>query len=214
MILGISASGRKNGMTSQAVKKVLDSTGEQYEFISLSGKIIRGCTACLGCARDNICKLQDDWNEIGQKMRDADAIVFGGTNYFNMLNSLGQATLERTFSFRHMERFILAGKLGVIVSCGYNPQNNPVKDTIKMFMDTAKMAVVGTVEVGGYSQCYTCGPGMDCAVGNIVRDHGFLTEVLEKHLPKDFNQQDGAKLEAYKAGKVLGSILKARKQDS
>jgi multimeric flavodoxin WrbA len=212
MVLGISSSGRENGMTSQAVKKVLDSTGQEYEYISLSGKAIRGCTGCLGCARDNICKVKDDWNLIGQKMKDADAIVFGGTNYFNMLNALGQATLERTFSFRHMERFLLAGKLGVIVSCGYKPQNNPVKNTIKMFMESAKMSVIGSVEVGGYSQCYSCGPGIECAVGNIVKDHGFISEVLEEHLPKDFNQQEEAKLEAYKAGKILGSILRARSQ--
>jgi hypothetical protein len=129
-----------------------------------------------------------------------------------MLNALGQATLERTFSFRHMERFILAGKLGIIVSCGYNPQNNPVKNTIEMFMDTAKMSVLASVEVRGYSQCYTCGPGIDCAVGNVVKDHGFLTEILPEHLPEDFDKQEEAKLQAYKAGKVLGSILRARKQ--
>ncbi|PKM89343.1 MAG: flavodoxin family protein, partial [Firmicutes bacterium HGW-Firmicutes-12] len=77
MILGISASGRTNGITSETVKAILEATGSEYEFISLAGKQISGCIGCTKCASDNKCKLKDDWLEIAEKMLAADAIVFG-----------------------------------------------------------------------------------------------------------------------------------------
>ncbi|MCQ2027243.1 flavodoxin family protein, partial [Clostridium butyricum] len=122
MILGISASGRKDGVTSKIVKAILEAAGPENEYISLAGKRINGCIGCTLCASDNKCKVQDDWNAIGEKMLEADAIVFGAPNYFGRMNALGHACWERTFSFRHREVFSLAGKLGVIVSVEY--ENN------------------------------------------------------------------------------------------
>jgi hypothetical protein len=45
---------------------------------------------------------------------------------------------------------------------------------------------------------------------SVVRLHGFIEKIEDKHLPLHFCQQDEAKLQAYKAGKVLGSILRGR----
>ena len=206
MILGISASGRKNGVTSDAVEAVLKASGLEYEFVSLSGKKIGGCIGCVQCASDNTCKVKDDWTAIAGKMLKAEAIVFGAPNYFGAINALGHACLERTFCFRHREIFNLAGKLGVIVSTSYQ-RDNAVQSYIEKIMQHNKMVVVDSVAVQGYAQCYVCGFGHDCAVGKVVRDHGFLTEIEEKHLPLCFEKQDDARLQAYKAGKVLGSIL-------
>ena len=57
MILGISASGRVverddhgrllKGVTEDLVKFILDNTGEEQEYVSLSGKDIVGCQGCL-----------------------------------------------------------------------------------------------------------------------------------------------------------------------
>ncbi|WP_242835897.1 hypothetical protein [Clostridium sp. DL-VIII] len=57
MILGIS-SGRKNGVTSEAIKAILEATGLEYEYISLAGKRISGCIGCTLCASDNKCLRQ------------------------------------------------------------------------------------------------------------------------------------------------------------
>jgi len=210
LILGISASGRYNGVTSEAVKAVLKASGMEYEYVSLAGKKINGCIGCTACAADNICKVQDDWNVIGEKMRTADAIVFGAPNYFGQMNALGHACWERAFCFRHREVFSLAGKLGVIVSVEYEG-NSKVNPEIEDFMERNKMAVIESVFANGNSQCFTCGFGHDCSVGNVVRLHGFIEKVEDKDLPPCFGQQDKAKLQAYKAGKVLGSILGSRK---
>jgi multimeric flavodoxin WrbA len=207
MILGIGGSGRPNGVTNEAVKAILEASGTDYEYVCLSGKNIGACIGCTACASDNRCKVKDDWIEIGEKMLKADAIIFGAPNYYNNINALGHACLERTFCFRHRDAYRLAGKLGVIVSTGYKSAEDVVGKFIERVMISNKMAIVGKVRVDGYSQCYTCGYGTECMVGNVIKDHGFIDEIKAEHLPPDFNCQETAKLEAYKMGKLLGSIV-------
>jgi multimeric flavodoxin WrbA len=209
-ILGISASGRKNGITSEIVMAVLEATGEPYEFVSLAGMKIGGCVGCTRCAADSRCKVQDDWLPIMEQMLAADAIVFGAPNYYGMINALGHACLERTFCFRHREAFSLAGKLGVAVGVDGGSQDSAVIAYIEGMMTSNQMAVIGSAYADGYSQCYTCGFGIDCAVGSVVGLHGFLDAIEECHLPPRYAEQEKATLQAYKVGKTLGTILRAR----
>ncbi len=58
-ILGISGSPRQES-TSRIVQEILNATGEETEFISLKGKNIAGCIACLGCVKENLCVVKDD----------------------------------------------------------------------------------------------------------------------------------------------------------
>ncbi len=212
-ILGISGSGRPDGITAEAVEEILGSTGCAYEFISLAGMRINGCLACLQCVADNICKQQDDWNLIGQKMLEADAIVFGAPTYYGVINSLGQACLERTFCFRHQERFLLAGKLGVAVGVDggdIKTHRSGVIDYIQLVMQSNMMAMVGNVYATGFDQCFSCGYGSNCAAGGVVEKHGFIAEILPEHCPPRLAQQPGPLFQARKVGKLLGSILKSR----
>ncbi len=210
-ILGISASGRPDGITSQAVKAILEATGEPTTTISLAGKRINGCRGCTQCAADNRCVVQDDWQAIGDAMLAADAIVFGAPNYYGTINALGHACLERTFCFRHREVFSLAGKLGVAIAVD-DERNGPVFGYIQRIMRSNLMPIVGTVRAEGYSQCYTCGFGADCAVGGVVGQHGFLDCIQAAHLPARFDEQPEGPHQAYKIGKTLGSILRARRE--
>lgn len=212
MILGISGSGRKGQITENAVKAVLEASGEEYELVSLAGKKINGCAGCTGCVKNNRCVIKDDWKEIEEKMLKADAIVFGAPDYFGMINSLAHACLERTFAFRHGSKFDLAGKLGVSISVGYNPSDKDhINEIIKMFMAKNHIPIIHSFSVKGYSHCYTCGKGIGCTVGNIVKQHGYIEEIETTYLPKCFELQEEAKLEAKKAGDILGSILRNRK---
>lgn len=211
LILGISASARQDGITSAAVKAVLQASEMEYDYVSLTGKRINGCIGCTRCATDNFCKVKDDWNEIGEKMLNAEAIVFGAPNYYGTINALGHACLERTFCFRHRDVFSLKGKLGVVVSAEYSRETqNSVQTMIAKMMESNKMEIVGSVVARGYSQCYTCGYGESCGVGNVVKDHGFLDEIKSEHCPPRFDEQKDSIDQAYRAGKLLGSTLRNR----
>ena len=212
MIIGISGSGRKNAITHAAVEMVLQNTELEYEMISLSNKKINGCIGCTGCASNNICVIKDDFLELAEKLKKADAIVFGAPNYYNMLNGLSHAFWERCFCFRHQDRFALAGKLAVAISTSYsaNSANDPVLQQLHTFMGANHMSVVSSFCVSGYSQCYTCGYGIDCASGNIVKKHGYLDEVLDCHLPLKFEDNADAMLSAKKAGRLLKNIISNR----
>lgn len=208
MILGISASGRKNGITAKTVRAVLESSNCEYDFISLAGKKISGCIGCTGCASDNKCKIKDDWNEIADKMLVADAIVFGAPNYGGMINALGHACLERTFCFRHQGTLSLAGKLGVVVStCNVVQENDMISMIIGGAMKSNMMTVIGSIKAHGYSQCYTCGYGNNCSVGNVVKEHGLLDEIKKIHFPHDFEEQEDTIAQVKSIGRLLAAEL-------
>ncbi len=138
------------------------------------------------CAKDNICKIKDDWNQIGEKMTNADIIIFGAPNYYGTINALAHACLERTFSFRHCEKLLLKDTLGITVTTRRkNIEINPVKDIIEIFMKSNEMNIIGHADCDEYSQCYTCGYGHDCKIGSVFREHGILDEILPCHLPNE-----------------------------
>ena len=206
MILGISASGSNGGISAAAVQSVLEASGLSSTYVSAAGKQINGCTGCLRCAGDNVCKVDDDWLEIGALMTKADAIVFGAPNYYGMVNAIGHAIWERTYSFRHNSRFSLAGKLGVIV--GTNDESKQsVIPFVRLMLAENKMAHVGEMTVQGYAPCYRCGYGHHCVVGSVVSDHGFLDCIEDEHLPDHFSTQCSATERATRLGMVLKGIL-------
>lgn len=68
-ILGISGSPRKESQSGvlRLVRTVLENSGCDYELISLRGMNIGGCIACLGCVKDNVCKVKDDLADLREK---------------------------------------------------------------------------------------------------------------------------------------------------
>ncbi len=206
MLLGVSGSGREDGITAAAVKRILEAADLPYQYVSLSDKKINGCLGCLSCAADNRCRQEDDWLQLGEKLLAAEAVVFGAPNYYGTINALGHAFWERTYCFRHQGKFSLAGKLGVVV--GTDDQGaTDVIPFVKSMMMSNKMAVVGTLSTDGHAPCYSCGFGAGCPVGSVVSDHGFLSEIEQEHLPPRFSEQKTAVERAVRLGKTLAAML-------
>lgn len=220
MILGINSSGRKvtrtkdgvlvKGVTEEILKFILEKTGEPYKYVHLADKVIHGCRACLKCASDNICKLDDDWNEIRDEMLKADAIVFGAPIYYGTINALGHAFLERTFSLRHRGRFPLTGKPNVILTVG-REESTHGEDFIKSIFRSNYMTYpIGVLRSRGVAQCYTCGFGEDCSAGAVVSRLGFLDEIRDHHVPI-IPEETYDKATAI--ANRLGKIVKANKKN-
>jgi len=163
-VLGISGSPRKDGTTVKLVKEILNSTELETELISLAGKDIRPCSACLLCAKDNTCKVKDYMYEIRDKLIKADVIVIGGSNIYSMLNGLTYNFLERLYQFQHDGKSLIAGKLGVAVGVG---SGRVAADTINKFFSKVGIRSLGTISTKGAVPCYSFGFGHTCSVSNV-----------------------------------------------
>lgn len=208
-ILGISGSPRKEGQsgTLALVKTVLEYSGCDYELISLRGKKISGCIACLGCVKDNICKVEDDLTELRQKIVDADAYVFGAPNYYSTINATLHAFLERWFQFRHQTGDTLWGKVAVAVGIGGTAGQAPAAE-IEKFLLYNFVETVAKVAGQGAASCYSCGYGETCQVGIPVMLHGPGVRISEEMIP-DVGKQPVLLEQAAAAGRLLGQRLKA-----
>ena len=74
-------------------------------------------------------------------MAQADAIVLGVPNYYDVPNALTHAMLERCFCFRHQGTFSLKDKPIVILSTGYSKdeENSQVLNIVEHFANKNKM---------------------------------------------------------------------------
>jgi multimeric flavodoxin WrbA len=84
-VIFLSGSPRLKGNTFQILqecKKVIENEHLETEIISLSGKKIEGCRACYKCKKTGRCAIDDNLNEIINKIRDAQGLIVGAPVYF------------------------------------------------------------------------------------------------------------------------------------
>jgi len=208
MILGVSGSPRdeKVSSTYKLVKTVLEASGCEYELISLRGKNIAGCVACLGCKSDNTCVVHDDIDSMREKIIHADAYVIGAPNYFSGMNAATHAFFERWYQFRHQECNTVWGKLGVSVGVGGAMGKPPVDDISKFFLYNS-IETVAEVYGQGAASCFSCGYGETCKMGVPYMMYGEGVKITEEITP-DVTKQCEVMENARKAGKTLGKRLR------
>lgn len=105
-ILGLVGSGRKVGNSEILVKEALLSAGEEYEkeIIRLNDLDIKPCSACYACLPKGAdCHLQDDFNYLLGKIKEADGIVLAAPVYF-----LGPHSIIKVIQ----DRFLAVGNEG------------------------------------------------------------------------------------------------------
>ena len=207
-ILGVVGSGRKESVSGvhQLVTTVLENTNHDYTLVSLRGKKINGCIACLGCVKDNICKVQDDLTELRSLIAEADAYVIGAPNYYSTFNAVTHAFLERWYQFRHQEGDTLWGKLGVAVGVGGTSGAFPADDIEKLFLYSF-IETVAKVTGQGAASCFSCGFGETCKVGVPTLLYGEGVKITEDMIPQVTRQPEVMEAAAA-AGQQLGERLR------
>ncbi len=206
-VIGFSGSPIKNSNTDRAVQTVLKQTGLKTEFIKLSRRKVQPCRACLRCTEDNICKLKDDFQEIAEKVKYADAIVVGGYPPYGTIDAFTKAFLERLFSLRH-KNGRNRGKLAVTVVTGIGreaPGLNEASDQISLALTMEGMEVLGQLKVLGNPECMVCGFGENCSMSALPWIFGDDTEVTPEKFCEVEHQQD-----TWEQAKRLGNEITER----
>jgi len=207
-ILGISGSPRKDETSGVAslVQTVLEASGCDYDYVSLSGKKIAGCIACLGCVEDNVCKVKDDLTPLREQIVAAEAYVIGAPNYYTGLNALTHAFLERWFQFRHQQRDLLWGKVAVVVGVGGTTGQAPADD-VEKFLAYNFIETIAKVTGQGAASCFSCGFGETCGVGIPRFLYGEGVKITPEMIP-DVGRQPEVMHAARAAGRLLGERLR------
>ena len=97
-VLIISSSLRANSNSDVLAEKVAEGArgvGHEVEVVSLKGKEIKFCIGCLSCQRTKKCVLNDDVNEIREKVRLADTLVFATPIYYYEMSGQLKTFLDR-----------------------------------------------------------------------------------------------------------------------
>jgi multimeric flavodoxin WrbA len=117
-ILAISCSPRKKGNTAIILEEALKGAqreGAEVELYSVSDKKIEPCDGCRTCNETGKCHIQDDMQELFEKMLAADGIIFGTPVYFYAMSGQAKTVIDRTTSLGRPGRS-LANKVGGVVA--------------------------------------------------------------------------------------------------
>ncbi|MDI6896215.1 flavodoxin family protein [Methanocella conradii] len=97
-VVGIVGSPRPISNTRYLVSEALETLkkeGIDVELITLGDKRIAPCEACNACAELFNCRIEDDFQEIYEKMVAADGIIVGSPVYFGSAAPQVMALLDR-----------------------------------------------------------------------------------------------------------------------
>ena len=118
------------------VREALDGAekeGAKAELFSVSGKEIRPCDGCWACNKSGTCPIDDDMQELYQKLREADGIIIGTPVYFFNVTAQAKAIIDRTLAMQPLGK-PLANKVGgMIVVAGSTGTVDVVKNLYIFF---------------------------------------------------------------------------------
>ena len=150
-ILGLVGSMRKTGNTNRLVQAVLDAAknaadGVETEVVQLSELKIGPCHACYDvCAKEPYkCVIEDDLQNVLEKMKQADAIVLGSALYFNVPSRL-LAFIERLSCLAHLGQYKghkehpLEDKPCGLVGVSFSTPPTPVLSILQQFALETRM---------------------------------------------------------------------------
>lgn len=120
-VVAFNGSPKKNGNTYEAIKAVAEELKKEnidVEIVHVGNKVIRGCMACGGCARNmnEKCVMQnDEVNDWIQKMKEADGIILGSPVHYSAIAGTMKSFLDRAFYVTSVNNGMLRHKVGASV---------------------------------------------------------------------------------------------------
>ena len=100
-VLIISTSLRNNAnseILAHETERGAKDAGHEVEFISLKDKKLEVCKGCLACQKLGKCVINDDANEITEKMKNSDVIVWATPVYYYEMSGQMKTLIDRANS--------------------------------------------------------------------------------------------------------------------
>jgi multimeric flavodoxin WrbA len=145
-ILAITGSPRgMGGNTGRLLDEVLvgvRESGAETEIISLKTMNIKPCVACDTCHKVGICNMNDDYEDIKDKLLECDGFILASPNYLLSVTAQMKALFDRCNGLIHCTA--LEGKYAAVVETSGGGEDEEVITYMERFANT-----LGANSVGG-----------------------------------------------------------------
>jgi multimeric flavodoxin WrbA len=134
------------GNTAKLTRIVLEGAereGATSEIICLPGNTVLPCNACDYCHKKGRCPQKDTFEEIRQKIQEADALVLGSPNYIFSVSAQMKAFMDRCGCAIHCLGF--HGKYGASVVTSGGGDEAPIAEYMNHFLMITGIQSVGSV---------------------------------------------------------------------
>lgn len=143
----ICASPRKRSNTMQVLEEcaqIIEENGVETEIISLREMEIQSCQACLRCAREHQCKIDDGLNEIIGKIKESEGLIVGSPVYFGTARGDIMSALQRIGMVSRVSDQFLSWKVGGPVAVARRGGHTATIQEMLMFYFINDMIVPGS----------------------------------------------------------------------
>ncbi len=148
-LLIINGSPRKNGSDAkvcEAASKIAADHGYESETVWVYDLDIKGCRACMACKKTQRCVQKDCMNDILDKIREADMLLFATPVYFLSETGPFRTFMDRMYPLMLMnpDRTVTSfignvKKASIIVTCGAPDGNMKFANIVTRFINVMKM---------------------------------------------------------------------------
>ena len=156
-LLIINGSPRKKGCDAAVcdeISKMLEGHGYESETVWAYDLGIGGCKACMACKSTQRCVQKDCMNDILDKIKNADALVFATPVYFHAETGPFKTFIDRMYPLMKMnpDRTVTSfigkpKKVSIVVTCGAPDGNMTFANIVTRYINVLKM--YGVTDVSG-----------------------------------------------------------------
>ena len=181
-VLLINGSPHKAGTTYTALREAeqaLNKEGIETEIIQVGSKPIRGCSGCLSCKKTVKCIMDDEVNEVAEKLEKADGIIVGSPVYYAAPNGTLVSFLDRLFYSSRCDKTM---KVGAAVVCARRGGCTACFDVLNKYFSISGMPIATSTywnQVHGANE--NDAPldleGMQC-MRNLAKNMAFLIKCI------------------------------------
>ena len=157
-IIALVGSPHEKGNTDLIIEEIFrgaKSSGALTEKIMIYNKEINFCNADAICKETGKCDIEDDMQEIYQKLLDSDILIFGSPVYYNNISAQLKVVMDRCYALSKYRKSRLRGKKGVIVTVCATADEKMLEHThksVKNFFDSHQIELIGELKAFGFGE--------------------------------------------------------------